>query len=179
MEIKNTTAHTLDTLMEYNRRHRRGYVLTVTIVICALTAIMLSVLFFHLILFAFGVAEAPALGTVTICGVYLILSLCLLIGVPLLRRRHCRKQAAVNTMVEFVFTEDHFALTSTSDTATGHIECKYDTIIRIKESKHLFYLYIQPNAAYLVRKDGFTEGNEEDFRLLLRTVVDSKKLRIK
>ena len=179
MEIKNQTAYTYDTILEFQRRHGRGIILTMVILVCVCTGILLCSLGFDLLLFALGLAEAPELARILSTAFCMILCVAYIVFIPLFRRLVSRKQAKQNTLVEFVFTEEGFTTVSRSASMAGTTECKYDMLVRVKESKNLFYLYNNARTAFIVRKDGFTEGTEEDFRLLLRTVVDSKKLRIK
>lgn len=179
MEIKNKTAYTFDTLLKFQRRHGRGITLTMTILVCISAWILLCSLGFSLLWFALGLAEAPELGNILYTAFYLVLCLVYVVFIPLFRRYIAHKQAKRQTQVEYVFTEDHFIQTSTSDTLNGYVECKYDMLVRVKESKHAFYLYTNARTALIVSKDGFTEGNEEELRLLLRMVIEPKKLRIK
>ena len=81
-------------------------------------------------------------------------------------------------MVDYEFHEESFTETTVSDQSTNHSDNRYAAVQKVTESEHAFYLYIAPNAAHIVAKDGFTEGNENDFRPLLRTVIAPKKLHI-
>ena len=179
MEIKNQTAYTYDTLLEFNRQHNRILRLLATVLTSACAGFLLITTGLTLILFTFGLTEAPESFTMGVTFIYSILALFFLIGLPILRRFVCRKQAKQNTRVEFVFQADQFSQVYESNHMSGRADCQYDMIIRVKESKHAFYLYNRRNVAFIVSKSGFTQGCEEDFRLLLRTVINPKKLHIK
>ena len=90
-----------------------------------------------------------------------------------------RKQAANENVTDYVFTEDGFEQSTISKTIKSQEQCPYSILTSVTESEHYFYLFINPRAAHIVAKNGFTEGNENDFRMLLRTVIDPQKLHIK
>ncbi len=179
MEIKNQTSYTYETLMEFNRQHQRGVRLAVTILLCISTGINLCQIILNLILLASGHEDTFDPDPIRVLSMNVIFGILFLLIPLILRRRNCRKQDAAHMVTECIFTEEKYTETFTSDTTQQTSERKYDIITKVTESEHAFYLYIAPNAAHIVAKDGFTEGTEQDFRILLRTVVDGKKLHIK
>ena len=178
MEIKNTTPYTYETLLEFNRQHRRKLIRTMIVIVCVCAGILLMAVIASAILAALEIApfETQIAGTAT---VYILISVFLLLWPSLRRKKVCTKQAARHTVASLTFTEEGFMEDITADTFNSHSENKYFLIIKVTESDHAFYLYVAPNAALVVSKSGFTEGNENDLRLLLRTVVDPKKLHIR
>ena len=94
-------------------------------------------------------------------------------------RRTVRKQAAQENVTDYLFTDEGFEQSTVSNIQKVQEQCPYSILTSVTESEHYFYLFIAPNAAHIVAKDGFTEGNENDFRTLLRTVIDPKKLHIR
>ena len=178
MEIKNHTAYTYDCLMEFNRQHQRKLITALTVIICVCSGIMLLAVIASAILSALEI-EPFNTQIASAATVYILLALFLLLWPTLHRKKTCTKQAANHTVVDYTFTEEGFVENSTSDTVTSHSENKYTVIVSVTESEHYFYLYIAPNAAHIVSKNGFTEGTENDFRILLRTVIAPQKLHIR
>ena len=179
MEIKNTTSYTYDVLMEFNRQHKRKLFRAISIIFFVATVAMFAALLANLILCAVGIMELFDVQIQSMAWLYATLSIFLLLFARLHRRKFCRKQAAIHPVDNYVFTQEGFENISTSDTGNVQGQYKYDVIVNVTESDHAFYLYIAPNAAHIVSKDGFTEGTENDFRTLLRTVIEPKKLRIR
>ncbi len=179
MEIKNKTAYTYDILMEFNRQHQKKLITAMQIIICICAGVMILALIAGLTLHATPGGEPLTAVDFTLPLIYVLGAAFLLAYPPIRRKKVCIKQAGLHTQVECTFTEEGFSEISTSDTVNEQRECKYAIITKVTESEHAFFLYIAPNAAHIVSKDGFTEGNEADFRTLLRTVIDPKKLRIR
>ena len=179
MEIKNTTSYTYDVLMEFNRQHKRKLFRAISIIFFVATVAMLAAMLGNLILCAVGIMELFDVQIRSTALLYATLSIFLLLFPRLHRRKFCRKQAAIHSVENYVFTQEGFENISTSDTGNVQGQYKYDVIVNVTESDHAFYLYIAPNAAHIVSKNGFTEGNENDFRTILRTVIDPKKFRIR
>ncbi|MBQ3508129.1 MAG: YcxB family protein [Clostridia bacterium] len=178
MEIKNKTPYTYETLMEFNSQHRRKLVTTMTVIICVCAGIVLLAVITSVILSAL---EIKPFNTQSACAatVYILIAVFLLLWPFLRRKKICTMQAANHIVANCTFTEESFIEDITSDTVNSHSENKYSVITGVTESTNAFYLYIAPNTAHIVAKDGFTEGNEEDFRILLQTVIEPKKLHIR
>ena len=179
MEIKNTTSYTYDILMEFNRQHQKKLITAMQIIICACAGGMILALIAGLTLNATLGGEPMTAVDFTLPPIYVLGAAFLLAYPPIRRKMICTKQANLHTRVECTFTEEGFSEISTSDTVSEQRECKYAIITKVTESANAFYLYIAPNAAHIISKNGFTEGTENDFRTLLRTVIEPKKLRIR
>lgn len=179
MRIVNETTMTYDGLMEFNRQHQRKLLLTLTVLLCVAAGLMLTSLGLNFILFASGISEPPEPSTIVAAAIGLAFSLFYVLFPTIRRRKVCRKQADQHASNTYIFTPEGFEEISYSNAANGHNVYKYDIIVKVKESANYFYLYISANAAHIVDKRGFTEGSEYDFRMLLHTVIDSKKLHIK
>ncbi len=178
MRIVNQTTLIYDGLMEFNRQHQRKLFLTLTVLLCVAAGLMLTSVGLNFILFASGIGEPPEPSTIVAAVVGLAFSLFYILYPIIRRRKVCRKQADLHVSNTYIFTPEGFEEISYSNAANGHNVYKYDVIIKVKESANYFYLYINANAAFIVDKHGFTEGSEYDFRMLLRSVIDSKKLHI-
>ena len=180
MEIKNTTPYTYDCLIEFNRSYLRRFRRVTNILTVVVTGLLLFLFLLQGLLMLLG--EEPVLpvdSTVRLVVVLTLLFILSFVVFPRLTKRAVRKQAAMENVTDYVFTEDGFDQTSNSKSIEEHQRCRYDILVKVTESEHYFYLFINPRAAHIVSKSGFTEGNENDLRLLLRTVVDPKKLHIR
>ena len=178
MRLVNETTLTYDGLMEFNRQHQRKLLLILTILLCLAAGLMLVSVILSLVLSASGISEPPEPSTIVAAIAGLAVALFYVLFPIIRRRKVCRKQADLHVSNTYIFTPEGFEEISYSNTANGHNVYKYDVIIKVKESAGFFYLYINANAAFIVDKRGFTEGSEYDFRILLRSVIDSKMLHI-
>ncbi len=179
MEIKNQTAFTYETLLEFNRQHQRVIKCVLTVLWAILGALLLFALFLFGFLFILNREALPKPSTIVTLFLLLILVALRLIITPIQLKRAIRKRADQHSVVDYDFFEESFTETTVSDQSTNHSDNRYAAIQKVTESEHAFYLYIAPSAAHIVAKDGFTEGTEEDFRILLHTVIDPKRLRIR
>ena len=180
MEIKNTTPYTYDCLMEFNRSYLRRFRRVTNILTVVVTGLLLFLFLLQGLLMLLG--EEPVLpvdSTVRLVVVLTLLFILSFVVFPRLTKRTVRKQAANENVTDYVFTEDGFEQSTISKTIKSQEQCPYSILTSVTESEHYFYLFINPRAAHIVSKSGFTEGNENDLRLLLRTVIDPKKLHIR
>ena len=179
MQINNQTAYTYDCIIEFNRHYRRKANLILNIILGACSGILLLCLLLSGLFFLIDGEFMLDFTSVAYSIIIIALSMAFIFGNPVLIKHVARKQAALNTVSTYRFTEDHFEDSSESTVKTELVKCKYDAIIKVTESEQYFYLFINPQAAHIVAKNGFTEGSEQDFRDLLRTVIEAKKLHIK
>ncbi|MBQ4111550.1 MAG: YcxB family protein [Clostridia bacterium] len=178
MEIKNTTAYTHDCLLEFNNSFRKkSRKLTNVLSIVAVSMLLLLLLMQGLLIL---MGEKPVLGGTSLAYVAAIILLYAVtqIATLLLTKRTVRKQAAMENVTDYLFTEEGFEQSTVSKTHRTQEQCPYSMLTSVTESERYFYLFINPRAAHIVSKNGFTEGTERDFRLLLRTVIDPQKLHI-
>lgn len=61
----------------------------------------------------------------------------------------------------------------------GETKTEYSQIVKIKETNHLFLLYLRANLVILVDKNGFTKGNAEEFRQYISQSVPNAKMKLK
>lgn len=179
MEIKNTTSYTYDCIWEFNRSYHRRFRRTANILTIVVTGLFLFLFLMQGLLLLLGeelvLPVDSSVKLVVILGILIIFNF---IVVPLLTKRTAHKQAANENVTDYIFTEDGFEQTTVSKVIKEYQQCRYDILVSVTESEHYFYLFITPRAAHIVAKNGFTEGAENDFRTLLRTVIDPKKLHI-
>ena len=179
MEIKNTTPYTYDCLMEFNRSYLRRFRRVTNILTVVVTGLLLSLFLLQGMLMLLG--EEPVLPVDSTVRLVVVLALLFILGFivfPGLTKRTVRKQAAMENVTDYLFTDEGFEQSTVSNIQKVQEQCPYSILTSVTESEHYFYLFINPRAAHIVAKDGFTEGNENDFRMLLRTVIDPKKLHI-
>ena len=180
MEIKNTTPYTYDCIWEFNRSYHRRFRRTANILTIVVTGLLLFLFLMQGLLLLLGeelvLPVDSSVKLVVILGILIIFNF---IVVPLLTKRTARKQAANENVTDYIFTEDGFEQSTISKTIKSQEQCPYSILTSVTESEHYFYLFINPRAAHIIAKNGFTEGNENDFRMLLRTVIAPKKLHIK
>ena len=172
MEIRNTTPYTYDTLMAFSKHQAAspegkkshwfflavGILNTVSLIRYGLHLLMGNRTPLYCLVFA-------SLVFVEICFFIVLFA-------PQIRAKRIAKQGVT---VSYNFTEEGL----THNAKNGEIaSLSYDGILKVTESPDYYFLYIAEADALIVAKDGFTEGNEDDFRTLLRTVIDPKKLHI-
>lgn len=179
MTLKNQTPFTYDCLLEFNNQHQKAAKRLIRIIYILLGVLCLISLSALLILVAVAGAEALDGKLVILLFALVLVDSFQLLVAPVLTKRSIRKQAARNSVVSYTFTPEGFEESTVSDVNSSQSQNQYSIILKVTESEHYFYLYIHPNAAHIVAKDGFSEGCEQDLRDLLRTVIEAKKLHIK
>ena len=179
MEIKNTTPYTYDCLMEFNRSYLRRFRRVTNILTVVVTGLLLFLFLLYGLLVLLGEESvSPMDSSVKLVIVIALLLTLRFIVFPQMTKRTVRKQAAQENVTDYLFTDEGFEQSTVSNIQKVQEQCPYSILTSVTESEHYFYLFINPRAAHIVAKDGFTEGNENDFRMLLRTVIDPKKLHI-
>ena len=95
--------------------------------------------------------------------------------IPLTPRIHAGKMAKQNMTVAYIFDENGL----THSRRNGEItSLSYADILEVTESPDYYFLDVAEAEALIVAKNGFTEGTEPDFRVLLKAVIDNQKLHI-
>lgn len=177
MTIKNQTAYTYDCIIEFNYSFRKKRRLNNILSIVA-ASLLLFLLSMQGLLLLLGEEMALQPSTVILSVVLIALFAVNLILPPIMIRRTARKQAANESVTDYTFTEEGFEQSTVSKILKEQQQCSYDILVSVTESEHYFYFFISPAVAHIVDKRGFTEGNEQDLRTLLHTVIDPKKLHI-
>lgn len=172
MEIKNTTAYTYDALTAFSKSHaaspegKKGNVLLwVAGILTAGSLIRYGV---HLLMGN----RTPLYCLVFVSSVVVAICFILVLLTP---RIHAKRRARQNTVVSYGFAEDGLTHSAQNGEITS---LPYDGIRKVTESLDYYFLYVAEGDALIVSRSGFTEGSENDFRLLLRTVIDPQKLHI-
>ena len=74
----------------------------------------------------------------------------------------------------FVFSDETISVTNEGDCSHGESEYTYEAIERVIETKKYFFIFIHKAQAYIVSKEGITNGSVEDLRSLLSRVKGKK-----
>ena len=86
-----------------------------------------------------------------------------------------KSPAVFDTGSTIHFLEDHFSITMAGEYQSGTNDIKYEALVNVYEIRDFFYLYIQPNMAYIVDKSDFTQGSPEELSQLFAQVLPGKK----
>lgn len=81
----------------------------------------------------------------------------------------------VETVVSFY--EDN--LISKNLQSKGETVTAYNKLVKIKETKHLYFLYLKHRLVILVDKNGFTKGTQEEFKKFIKEKAVNAKIKIK
>ena len=173
MEIKNTTPYTYDALMAFSKspasspEGKKGNLLFWVAGLLNTGGII-----------RYGVHLLMGNRSPLFCLVFaslVVVEICfiLLLFTPrILAKRRAKKSITVS----YGFTEDGLMHNAQNGESSS---LPYNGIRKVTESPDYYFLYIAEGDALIVSKSGFTEGSEQDFRTLLRTVIDPEKLHIK
>lgn len=74
----------------------------------------------------------------------------------------------------YVFSDVGISVTNEGDCSHGESEYTYEAIERVIETKKYFFIFINKAQAYIVAKDGITNGSAEDLRSILSKVGDKR-----
>ena len=178
MQIRNQTAYTYDCITEFNTQHQRSLkrVMTVLWVIVGILATL--TLLMSVALLILDREAAPNAGLIFMLAIGVALAVLRLFVAPSQVKRAIRAQADKNNVVTYHFTDEEFEESTESVNNSSQSRNQYAVVTKVTESRRYLYLYISPTQAHIVDKQGFTEGTEQDFRALLRTVIEAKKLHI-
>ncbi len=98
----------------------------------------------------------------------------------ILQEKNAKKTAEQNIIAEFEFNDTEILVTSVSSTEKSATRAKYDLITKVTRSKKSYFLFIRNSvSAFIISKNGFTEGTAEDFETLLRVNLEPKKIKFK
>ena len=172
MEIKNHTPYTYDALRAFSKHQaaspegKRSHWFFLAVGI--LNTVGLLRYGVHLLMGN----RSPLYCLVFASSVIVEICFFLVLFAPQIRAKKITKQGLT---VSYGFTEDGLTHNAINGETTS---LSYDSIQKVTESPDYYFLYVAEADAHIVAKNGFTEGNEDDFRTLLRTVIDPQKLHI-
>lgn len=87
-------------------------------------------------------------------------------------RKKFEKNKLKATTVEYVFMKNSFTIPDDSGKDAPPI--KYDQLMKIYETKTVYYLYLKKNICYLVAKNGFSEADSKVFSQRMKEHVGKK-----
>ena len=81
-------------------------------------------------------------------------------------------------MVECTFTEDSINENTVTSTTTQNTLSSYDAVYKVTQDEKFIYVFVAKNAACIIDKEGFIEGDLESLVSLLRSKLDPNKIRL-
>ena len=75
----------------------------------------------------------------------------------------------------FIFDEDNFSIMQTGDITSGTSTAQYSALIKVYETREMFYVYVTPVQAYLLPKKDIVKGTPEELRGLLQSKLPKGK----
>ena len=172
MEIKNTTPYTYDALMAFSKNQaaspegKRSHWFFLAAGI--LTTVSLIRYRIHLLMGN----RTPLYCLIFAGSVFTEICFFIVLFAPQIHAKRIAKQGVT---VSYGFTEGGLTHNAKNREIAS---LSYDGILKVTESPDYYFLYIAESDALIVAKDSFTEGTENDFRTLLRTVIEPQKLHI-
>ncbi|MDR0840441.1 MAG: YcxB family protein [Christensenellaceae bacterium] len=113
--------------------------------------------------------------------VFFFLAVVLIYAILIIARRVRQKKVIANSpsffdaIHEFSFNADDFAQIQTGDLAEGQSRAKYESIFKVYETEHYFFILPLPGQAYIVPKRDFVEGTPLELRVLLQAKLPPEK----
>ena len=87
-------------------------------------------------------------------------------------RKKFEKNKLQETEVNYFFMKNTFTIPDDSKKEAPHI--KYDQLMKVYETNHVYYLYLKKNICYLVAKNGFSEEDNQVFANRLKEQLGKK-----
>ncbi len=179
--LVNRTVLTFERMCEFNKRHmafqRPFFIVAYSVILCI--GVLLLGLTFALALLSSSLSNINVRWLIASL-VFIGLSVYSILRYTVLLTLAIRKSPALDTVSLLRFTEYGMEAVADSPIHGVHSEDRlpYSSITRVTESEGAYYLYFSRQSAFTVAKDGFIEGSEADFRALLFTKIDPKKIKI-
>ncbi len=76
--------------------------------------------------------------------------------------------------IQYVFLDDHFTVHSDGPLVSGDTKATYEALFKAFETDDFFYLFIEPQRAFIVGKSDFSLGQPEELRARLRQALGKK-----
>jgi hypothetical protein len=76
--------------------------------------------------------------------------------------------------IEYVFLDDHFTVHSDGPLVSGDTKAIYEALFKAFETDDFFYLFIEPQRAFIVGKSDFSLGQPDELRARLRQALGKK-----
>lgn len=176
--ITNTTVYSPECMMEFYKTHMkksRRSLAVLYLIVCPIAILLWINSLYRYTHYGIPISSSTigATATIVFCAcIHFIL-------VPFLQKRTLKKHPLQDATVTFCFSEDEFEEQTVSTTVRSSVIIQYAAVTSVTESTHQLYLYNTTNSAYIVSKDGFTQGTTDDLKDLLRRKLDPKKIKFK
>lgn len=162
----NTTRPTRETYVELNKVSMPNTLLVG--IVMGLIIILLGFVIDH---FKFG----PLSITLCILGALYPLILLLLSKRAINKSVNKNIEIMKDIVLTYRFYETCFDMSSASSSQNSNIKVDYSTLIKVIETENSLFLYIMPQQAYIVSKNGFEVQNIDALRNTLKAHVASYK----
>lgn len=103
-----------------------------------------------------------SLYTVILIIIFVLLCIALFCYVPLRIYEKVKDRAN-----EYAFNQETIEVENHRPMVNTHVSYRYAGLMKAYERKDAFYLFIDKRQAFLVSKSGFTQGSEDELRVLL------------
>lgn len=77
--------------------------------------------------------------------------------------------------VIFEFRNNDIIAKQSNNLYDGEGTLKYEALFKVYETKKMFYIFIAPNQAFLINKNGIIDDTPDSLRQILQSKVDKKK----
>ena len=75
----------------------------------------------------------------------------------------------------YEFNDDNIDIKTMRDgMQVGQSLIKYEDLLKVEEFDNEYYIYISSKQAFIVDKNGFSEGTQTDLTILLKTKMEDK-----
>ena len=177
MEIRNTTVYTLDTLYAFNKNYlkqRKG----IWIIYGALTVVIVLMFALHLYTsFVYGDGKIdPAM--IYLLSFAVIVDVLYILMYTVILKHHIKKSPQLDARVECTFTADSIIEKAVTKTTEHNTVSSYDAVYKVTQDEKFLYVFIAQNAACIIDKNGFTEGDLDSLIALLKVKVAPLKIRL-
>jgi hypothetical protein len=168
--IKATTVYDYPTYKRYALFHLSKGRLYLTIIPCVISFLAIIIACVSLILFGYNRTLVVCL---TVLILYLFLQAYLYFFSP--KAHYKSNRGLANLRNDFEFGESGITVRSVNANTDGTSTWNYDVLYKAYETKDSFYLYVNRLQAFIVSKDGFTEGSATELSVLLSGKLPPKK----
>lgn len=176
LPLINRTSITFECMWAFNAHVARLKRRTVSnIVWTALWSVMLTV---WIVLAVIRPSTTASLALL-LCAVAVAGHVYMLIFMNVILKRRVQKHPHIGGQYAFTFEEDHFTEDFTSSDAASQSRILYSALLKVEETERYLYLFNQPSTAFLIDKNGFTQGSAEELKALLRQKLSPDKLSLR
>lgn len=177
MTIRNKTVYTLDTLYSFNKHYIKGKkALWITYAIITLFAFLEFALHAYTT-FVYGDGKMNPV-IIYLLAVVVVLDVFYILLYTVILKKQIKNSPQLNAVVECTFTEDSINENTVTSTTTQNTLSSYDAVYKVTQDEKFIYVFVAKNAACIIDKEGFIEGDLESLVSLLKSKLDPHKIRL-